>query len=221
MEQYWPYLFLALSVYLVMSQIGIWNLIYKAVKQIIVMAMMVGCCVLWYVLMSQHVAVISQVSTTSVLSVINDVISGNVSEVMANPQIMNPLTEIMVITGGTMFILGFLYRQLPIDLIPDCIPCIGQYDNMMAAVCAFMGLVLCGSGMYCQMQYGDTPNSTASLWSRWEQFMQSQDEQKWDNVMDTVQQSMQKGGAILQESIKFISKQIQQKMEENSVRNEL
>lgn len=68
MEQYWPYMFLLLSVYLVMYQIGIWSLIYKAVKQIIVMAMMVVCCVLWYVLMSQHVAVIAQVSTTSVLT---------------------------------------------------------------------------------------------------------------------------------------------------------
>lgn len=152
---------------------------------------------------------------------INEVISGNVSEVMANPQIMNPLTEIMVITGGTLFILGFLYRQLPIDLIPDCIPCVGQYDNMMAATCCILGIALCGLGMYCQIHYGDTPNSTASLWSRWEQFMQRQDEQKWDDVMETVQQSMQKGGAILQESIKFISKQIQQKMEENSARNEL
>ena len=152
---------------------------------------------------------------------INDVVSGNVSEVMGNPQIMNPLTEIMVITGGTMFILGFLYRQLPVDLIPDCIPCVGHYDNMLAAVGAFLGLILCGLGMYFQLQFGDTPNSTASLWTKWEQFMQRQDEQKWDDVMASIQSSMQRTGAILQESAKFISKQIQQKMEENTVRNEL
>jgi len=221
MEKYWPYLFVSLSAYLVLYQVGIWKLIYKAIKQVIVMALMVICCVLWYVLMSQHIAVIAQVSTTSVLSVLNDIASGSVSEVMANPQIMSPLTEMMVITGATMFILGVLYRQLPIDLIPDCIPCVGHYDNMLAAVGAFLGVILCGLGMYCQIHFGDGPSSTASLWTKWEDFVQRQDEQKWEDVVAALQHSAQRTMAILQESGTFISKQIQQKMEQNSARNEL
>merc|ERR1719400_97455 len=153
MEQYWPYAFLIFSTYLILYQIGLWKIIYKVTKQAVVMMLMILCCTIWYVLMSQHVTTLSKLGTTSILSAINDAISGNTSQLTSNSKMMDPLTEIFIITGATLFVLGILYRQLPIDLIPDCIPCIGQYDNMMAGLCAFIGFIICGIGVYFQLNY--------------------------------------------------------------------
>eukprot|EP00483_Globobulimina_turgida_P006007 UN06017 len=182
------------STFLILYQIGIWKIIFKLTKQVIVMSIMLICCVIWYVLMSQHISVLMQLGTTAVLSAINDTISGNPSGLLSNSKIMDPLTEIFVVSGATLCILGLLYRQLPIDLIPDCIPCIGHYDNMMAGLCAFVGFILCAFGIFFQINYSASPNSTTSILNKGknymhsaEEFMQNNDAKKWDSVVANTQ----------------------------------
>lgn len=47
----------------------------------------------------------------------------------------------LLVLGAALCANGFLYRQLPLDRIPDCIPRIGKLDDMMAAFIAATGVV--------------------------------------------------------------------------------
>eukprot|EP00484_Ammonia_sp_Unknown_P025418 CAMPEP_0197024278 /NCGR_PEP_ID=MMETSP1384-20130603/4860_1 /TAXON_ID=29189 /ORGANISM="Ammonia sp." /LENGTH=242 /DNA_ID=CAMNT_0042452635 /DNA_START=52 /DNA_END=780 /DNA_ORIENTATION=- len=221
-EQYWPYAFLTFSVYLLLYQIGIWKIIYKVCKQAILMSVMLLCCTIWYVLASQYVTALSQIGTTSFLSAFNEVLSGDATKLFSNEQIMDPLSELLLVSGATMFLLGLLYRQLPIDIIPDCIPCIGQYDNMMAGLCSFFGFIVCCIAVYIQYYFLDSPNSTVSLLLKGKFFVQSagefvheKDTKKWDDVFASTQYFVQRGSDILQQSFTFVYNQIQEQMKKH------
>lgn len=41
------------------------------------------------------------------------------------------LDELNLAVGVTLFVWGFIYLQLPYDLIPDSCPCIGKLDDMI------------------------------------------------------------------------------------------
>ena len=140
---------------------------------------------------------------------------------------MDPLTEIFIILGATIFLIFFLYRRLPIDLIPDCIPCIGQYDNMMAGFCSFIGLIICLIGIYIQYNYSNSSNTTTSLFTKVPNYMQNtheffknNDNKKWDGFYDNTQSFMQRGTEIFKQSYTFISNQIDQQMKQMK-KNEL
>ena len=68
MEQNWPYAFLLFSIYLLLYQVGVWRIISTIIKQIVIMALMVGCCIVGYVLLSQHLNALSEIGTTTFLS---------------------------------------------------------------------------------------------------------------------------------------------------------
>eukprot|EP01083_Nonionella_stella_P003669 10570_1 len=235
MEQYWLYPISALSIFIILYQIGMWKIIYKVIKQAVVMTVMLLCATICYVLMAKHVTTLTSIGTTAVLSAINDAVSGNPSQLLSNSKIMDPITEILVISGATLFLLGVLYRQLPVTLIPNCIPCIGGYDTMMAGFYAFCGFNICVIGMYCQLNYSNAPNSTTSIVEvvkngtnyvySVEEFMQNDDAKKWDNVMVSAEYVYQRATEITSQSFEFIynqiSKQIKLHNTANVPRNEL
>merc|ERR1719461_2588291 len=152
-----------------------------------VMFVMLLSCVVWYVLMSQHVTTLTNIGTATILSAF-----GDPSQLMSNSKMMDPITEILIISGATLFLLGLLYRQLPMTLIPDCIPCIGKYDNFLAQMFAFFGFVVCAIGVYLQWNYCDAPNSTTSMLGKGKNYMHSaedfmnDEDKKWDDVMMAV-----------------------------------
>eukprot|EP01147_Barroeca_monosierra_P007477 gene7477-553_t len=54
-----------------------------------------------------------------------------------------------VFTLGILLIVeAFLYLQLPLDLIPDCIPLIGKCDDFMALSIGVLGGILSMVGFY-------------------------------------------------------------------------
>ena len=68
MEQNWPYVFLLFSVYLLLYQVGLWKIISTIIKQIIIMGLMAGCCIVSWVLISQHIDALSAMGTASFFS---------------------------------------------------------------------------------------------------------------------------------------------------------
>merc|ERR1712204_45281 len=76
---------------------------------------------------------------------------------LTNIELLNPILEMLIISGGTFCLLGVLYRQLPFPLIPDCIPFIGKYDSMLAQMFAFIGFVSFVVGIYMQWHYVGKP----------------------------------------------------------------
>ena len=143
---------------------------------------------------------------------------------MKNEKLIDPLTEIFIITGTTLFLICYLYRKLPIDLIPDCIPCIGQYDNMFAGFCSFIGLIICLCGIYIQYNYSTSSNTTIALLTKSKNYMQNaqefiknDDNQKWDDIVINTQYFLQRGYEILKQSFSFISNQINEQMKKNEL----
>jgi len=177
--QYWPYAFLFCSVCMILAQIGIWKIIYNTVKQAVLMLLMSICCVICYVLVSQHLNTLSQAGTTAFLTAISDLLSGQAAKVFSNEKVVDPLTEIFITTGATLCILGMLYRQLPLSLIPDCIPCIGRYDEMLMAVVAFFGCVVLLIGVYLQYNYSQSTTSTHAFIQKTQQIVQNLQDFNW------------------------------------------
>merc|ERR1712087_840614 len=140
---------------------------------------------------------------------INEVLSGQA----CNVQVLAPLSEMLMLSGFTMVLLGVLYRQLPIDLIPDCIPCIGSYDDMVAGMVALLGALVCGVGVYLQLLHVDSPNSTLSLLHQARQFAHSKDEHKWVALRDNAQYLVQRGATMLKQSAEFIYGQVNRQMQ--------
>ena len=69
MEQYWPFVFLGCSVIVLLYRVGIWKIIYKLVKQVMIMTVMMICVIIWWVLVSQHIDILfQQFDTTAILS---------------------------------------------------------------------------------------------------------------------------------------------------------
>lgn len=93
--------------------------------------------------------------------------TGNVSEILNNTLFMDPLSEILLATGVTLFITSLVYCQLPIDLIPDCIPCIGKYDNFLAKIIGFFGLVSVVIAVYLQLYFCQSPNTVLLYFIDW------------------------------------------------------
>eukprot|EP00056_Hartaetosiga_gracilis_P015897 m.242501 g.242501 ORF g.242501 m.242501 type:complete len:106 (+) comp34317_c0_seq1:122-439(+) len=61
------------------------------------------------------------------------------------------LEYILFVTGFLVAVEVFLYTQLPVDLIPDCIPIIGKCDDAMAVGVGVIGAVVAVYG-YSQLQ---------------------------------------------------------------------
>merc|ERR1712154_170313 len=104
---------------------------------------------------------------------------------------------------------------------------IGQYDTMMAGLIAFIGFIISGIGIYFQLNYSKSPNSTILILNKSknymhsaEQFIQNEDAQKWDSVLLNAQFFIQRGTNILTESFTFIYGQINQQIERNSNNSE-
>ena len=116
-----------------------------------------------------------------------------------------PLSEIFMVGGAAMFLLGFLYLQLPVDLIPDFIPCIGKYDNMLASFFSFIGLILCALTIYFQLYYLQSPNCTVSwLIASIQEFIDSDDTQKWDKAYVHLKDGIETVSNQTQETLKPI-----------------
>jgi hypothetical protein len=154
------------------------------------MSMMAGAWLLWWAILLKHVTHIQEnIGVSIFLDVTSSVASGDFTKLLSNTSVMDPITEILLITGITLLFTGILYRQLPLDLIPDCIPCIGKYDNFIAAMVAFFGVMMAAIAVYLQLNFVPHPNSTTTLLRTGQsyienanEFLASEDEKKWDNM---------------------------------------
>jgi len=151
---------IGVGIYVIVFQFGIINIITKLMKQISLMFLMAIVCFIWLALFNNHCSDINSGSLTDVSSAF---VSKNYSIMLENTKFVTSISEIILISGFCVFILSMLYRQLPIDLIPDCLPYIGKCDNMLAGFFAFIGIVITSIGIYLQLHYADTPNTTANM----------------------------------------------------------
>ena len=249
MEQNWPYIFLFCSVCLFLYQIGIGKIIWSLIKQLVIMTIMMISCIIWYVLMTQHINTLSSIGATTILSgiihcpfffflfqliitnmkITYKIAINSPSELVKNEKIIDPLTEIFIITGFTLFLLGILYRQLPVNLIPNFIPCIGSYDDMLAGFISFIGIIICLIGFYVQYNYSTSNNSTFELINKIknygqnaQEFIKDDNDKKWDEIVINTQYFITRTKDILKQSFDIIYNQINQQIEKNNnIRNEL
>jgi len=61
---------------------------------------------------------------------------------VAPPFILPRMLPRLMATGTTMVISGFVYCQLPVDLIPDVIPGVGKLDDTVAVVVMVLGMFI-------------------------------------------------------------------------------
>jgi len=154
LETNWVYILLVLGLFAVMFQFGFGNILFKLSKQVFLMLMMITIGFIWIILFKEHWSKVNLVSVSSAIS------SNDASEVLKDTKFMNSISEIILITGCSIFVLAILYRQLPIDLIPDFIPCIGDLDNKIAGFLCFLGFIIVLIGVYLQLYYTNTHNTT-------------------------------------------------------------
>lgn len=164
LDYYAVYIFLFLVIGIV-YYVGVFRLLYKVAQQMFIIFFM--CCIsaLWWILVMKHVSFMQEASGTNktasmLFSTGNGSAEDLFKDVLDDQVLVGPISEIILITGTTVMILSWLYRQLPIDLIPDFIPCIGKYDNMFAGFWLFIGLLITLVGVYLQLYYVIGPNST-------------------------------------------------------------
>ena len=58
--------------------------------------------------------------------------------------------KMLISTGVAMFSFSYAYRSLPLDLIPDFIPIIGKFDDLLAGMLMGLGVAM----MYAGFNYG-------------------------------------------------------------------
>jgi len=58
--------------------------------------------------------------------------------------------KMLISTGVAMFSFSYAYRSLPLDLIPDFIPIIGKFDDLLAGMLMGVGVAM----MYAGFNYG-------------------------------------------------------------------
>jgi len=148
-------LFIGIGIYIVVFQLGIMNIITKLIKQICLMFLMTIVCFIWFVLFNKHCSDINS-------NVSSAFASKNYSIILEDRKLVTHISEIILISGFCIFVLSMLYRQLPIDLIPDCLPYIGKCDNMFAGFLAFIGIIVTSFGIYLQLHYAETPNTSTN-----------------------------------------------------------
>lgn len=69
--------------------------------------------------------------------------------------------KFLISTGSTLIAVGFLYRCLPIDLVPDFLPIIGKLDNLLAGVVIGIGISVAVFGY--KFGVGPHPESSTQL----------------------------------------------------------
>mmetsp|Transcript_124941 Transcript_124941/g.216592 ORF Transcript_124941/g.216592 Transcript_124941/m.216592 type:complete len:95 (+) Transcript_124941:69-353(+) len=57
------------------------------------------------------------------------------------------LGQSLLALGAALSAGGLIYRQLPLDLIPDCIPIIGKVDDVLAGATAIFGAFVMALGV--------------------------------------------------------------------------
>lgn len=203
---------------LLIYQIGICKIVSIIFKQIFIMYLMAICSIIAYVSLSRRITALSGIVSADLLT---QILNGKTSEIKANDEIIDLLTQMFMIFGGVMFVICILYQKLPIGLIPNFIPLIGSYDNIMAGFCSFTGLIICLSAVYIQHNY---LNSSMSLLNKSKYYLQNaqdfiiNDDTKWNNVIaNNTIYFMQRGTQILNQSVTFISNQIEQQSNKNDL----
>ena len=87
---------------------------------------------------------------------------------------------------------------------------------------AFFGLALCAMGMYLQINYSSSPNSTLSLLHKAKLFVNSDEEHKWESLRVNALYGVQRVSEMVAQSMAFIYNQFNQQMAaKNAQRNEL
>ena len=67
--------------------------------------------------------------------------------------------KMLISTGVAMFSFSYAYRSLPLDLIPDFIPIIGKFDDLLAGMLMGLGVAM----MYAGFNYGSGEVPTEAL----------------------------------------------------------
>jgi len=159
-EKYGSLLLCSIGFYIVFFKFGITNIILKLMKQISLLLLMTIVCFIWLALFNNHLADINSSSLSYVYAAF---VSKDYSTILLDTKFVTPASEIVLVTGSCIFILSMLYRQLPIDLVPDCLPFIGKCDNVIAGFFAFIGIIIVAIGIYLQLNYADVPNSSVVI----------------------------------------------------------
>jgi len=213
-EMFWPYLWFGCVGLLLWTFVGIGKIIGMVIKQLVVMFLMAVCGMIWWVLVSSHWNTVDLKALAAAMTNWS-----NTKENLKTNRLFDPLSEIVLATGLTLFLMGLLYRQLPVDLIPDCIPCIGKYDNMFAGFVAFVGLIIAAFGVYFQLNYSDGPNSTTmfiqsvtNYASEIQDFQQKQSGNPWETFVELAKQYMQISQNLIVRSLEKIHQQIEERL---------
>ena len=192
-EDYWIFMLIGLLGYIMLSQIGIWNIISKIIQQIILMSLMGLSIYFWWILVRGNYDTLNKNGFLNGSQGISDIIKVFNGDIINN-QLLTIITDITLITGTTLIFIGYLYRQLPLQLIPNCIPCIGYYDDYIACLLIVFGFILTVISTYYQYYYTNESNSTKEfikiakkLNNNTQNFINNNNKQKWYDLINIIE----------------------------------
>lgn len=148
--QYWPVISLLFIVLITIQKHGIKGIFYQITKQIICVSFICIIAICGYVILLKQWR---EIDKSLSFTLAKDLFYGNYSKLLNDGNLMIPLSNFLFSAGFIIFILGLLYQILPIDLIPDVIPLIGLYDNLLASIISYSGLIVCIIGIIFSMRY--------------------------------------------------------------------
>eukprot|EP01084_Bolivina_argentea_P211900 360326_1 len=155
-KPHWPMISLSFIIFITWRKHGFKGILFQIFKQLLCVSLIAVVAIFGYVILLKQWKQIENNALT--LSVLTDLFYyGNYSKLLNDGSVMIPLSNFLFSAGFLTFILGLLYQNLPIDLIPDIIPLIGLYDNFMASIVSYLGLIVCLIGMILSLRYYEMP----------------------------------------------------------------
>eukprot|EP01084_Bolivina_argentea_P089306 161162_1 len=150
--QYWPIIVFVCIVLITVSKHGLKRIFCELLKQLTCMMLLIIVGICGYVILTKQWKEIKD-NTFTFRGIIEIFYYGNYTKLLNDGNVMIPFSNFLFSFGFLAFILGLLYKTLPIDLIPDFIPFIGLYDNYLASFVSYLGLLVCVIAILLSVRY--------------------------------------------------------------------